>query len=265
VFNATQLHPYKETEIHGPNFPEPPPEMVAEEEEYEVEEIRNACRYGHARQLQYLIKWKGYSEVHNSWEPVKHIHAPQKLQEFKDKHPTAIKEATLGEMDHTALLRSTALIQPTLNRQVAMASTLPQGSLTPEAFDRLLSSPPQPLSPEQEAHVVGVLQLMEEADRQFYSAQGSPVEPSSSGLLGPDFGPLPQSPAPFASLAYVPRTPSPIPEVQQILAEQEEEEIDAALASHPRSHSTSSTPNSEVSALGESSVAEVRLATNQFT
>jgi hypothetical protein len=92
---------------------------------------------------------------------------------------------------------------------------------------------------------------MEEADRQFYSAQGSPVEPSPSGLLGPDFGPLPQSPAPFASPAYVPRTPSPIPEVQQILAEQEEEEIDAALAGRPRSHSTSSTPNSEVSALGE--------------
>jgi hypothetical protein len=251
VFNATQLHPYKETEIHGPNFPEPPPEMVAEEEEYEVEEIRDARSYGRARQLQYLIKWKGYSEAHNSWEPVKHIHAPQKLQEFKDKHPTAIKEATLGEMDRTALLRSTTVTQPTLNRQVAMTSTPPQGSLTPEAFDRLLSSPPQPLSAEQEAHVAGVLQLMEEADRQFYSAQGSPVEPSSSGLLGPDFGPLPQSPAPFASPAYVPRTPSPIPEVQQILAAQEEEEIEAALAGRPRSHSTSSTPNSEVSALGE--------------
>jgi hypothetical protein len=110
-------------------------------------------------------------------------------------------------MDHTTLLRSTTVTQPTLNRQVAMASTPPQGSLTPEAFDRLLSSPPQPLSPEQEAHVAGVLQLMEEADRQFYSVQGSPVEPSSSGLLGPDFGPLPQSPAPFASPAYIPQTP----------------------------------------------------------
>jgi hypothetical protein len=42
VFNATQLHPYKETEIHGPNFLELPPELVAGEEEYEVEEIRDA-------------------------------------------------------------------------------------------------------------------------------------------------------------------------------------------------------------------------------
>jgi hypothetical protein len=247
VFNATQLHPYKETEIHGLNFPELPPEMVAGEEEYEVEEIWDARRYGHACQLQYLIKWKGYSEAHNSWEPVKIIHAPQKLKEFKETHPTAIKEATLEEMDHTALLCFTQIIQPktthshpirdyhTLNQLVAMSSTPPQGSLTPEAFDHLLSSPPQPLSLEQEAHMVGVLQLMEEADRQFYSTQGSPVEPSSSGLLGPDFGPLPQSPAPFASPAYVPWTLSPIPEVQQILAEQEEEEIDAALAvgGHP--------------------------------
>jgi hypothetical protein len=126
VFNATQLHPYKETEIHGPNFPEPPPEIVAEEEEYKVEEIHDARRYGHTWQLQYLIKWKGYSEAHNSWEPVKHINVPQKLQEFKDKHPTAIKEATLEEMDRTALLRSTTVTQPTLNRQVAMTSMPPQ-------------------------------------------------------------------------------------------------------------------------------------------
>jgi hypothetical protein len=167
---------------------------------------------------------------------VKHIHAPQKLQEFKDKHPAAIKETTLEEMDHTALLQSTTVTQPTLNRQVAMASTPPQGSLTPKAFDHLLSSPPQPLSPEQEAHMAGVLQLMEEADRQFYSTQGSPVEPSSSRLLGPDFGPLPQSPTPFDSPAYIPWTLSLIPEVQQILAEQEEEEIDAALAGHPHCH-----------------------------
>jgi Chromo (CHRromatin Organisation MOdifier) domain len=172
VFNATQLHPYKETEIHGPNFSEPPPDVVAEEEEYEVEEIRDARRFGCAKQLQYLIKWKGYSEAHNSWELVKHIHAPEKIKEFWTQHPQAIKEATLEEVDDTALLRTISITSnPTQQIPlVNMSSTPPQGSITPEALDRLLLSPPQPLSHEQEVHLAGVLQLMEEADTAYYAA-----------------------------------------------------------------------------------------------
>ena len=39
VFHASLLTLYKENDIHGPNFPEPPPDLINEEEEYEIEWI----------------------------------------------------------------------------------------------------------------------------------------------------------------------------------------------------------------------------------
>ena len=37
VFHAVLLCPYIENEIHGANFPQPPPELLEGEEVYEVE------------------------------------------------------------------------------------------------------------------------------------------------------------------------------------------------------------------------------------
>src|SRR5712671_7849769 len=51
VFHASLLLPYKETAMHGPNFTRPPPDLVGDEEEYEVEAIINHRRYGRRRQL----------------------------------------------------------------------------------------------------------------------------------------------------------------------------------------------------------------------
>jgi hypothetical protein len=39
VFHTNLLLPYKEMEEHGANFPEPPPDLVEGEEEYEVEQV----------------------------------------------------------------------------------------------------------------------------------------------------------------------------------------------------------------------------------
>jgi len=39
VFHASLLTPYKETDEHGTNFLEPPPELIEGEEEWEVEQI----------------------------------------------------------------------------------------------------------------------------------------------------------------------------------------------------------------------------------
>jgi len=41
VFHATLLKPYKENEIYGPNFPEPPSELENNEEVYKVYSILN--------------------------------------------------------------------------------------------------------------------------------------------------------------------------------------------------------------------------------
>ena len=67
VFHATLLRPYKENEIYGENFMEPPPELLEGEEVYEVETILNHRRRGWG--YQYFIKWQGYLITDASWEP----------------------------------------------------------------------------------------------------------------------------------------------------------------------------------------------------
>ena len=37
TFHAVLLSPYKETQVHGPNFMHPPSDLVDGEEEYEVD------------------------------------------------------------------------------------------------------------------------------------------------------------------------------------------------------------------------------------
>jgi len=39
VFHASLLNPYHETNMHGPNFTRPPPDLIEGEEEFEVERI----------------------------------------------------------------------------------------------------------------------------------------------------------------------------------------------------------------------------------
>jgi transposase InsO family protein len=67
TFHASYLSPYKETDFHGPNHPEPPPDILNGEEHYEVEAILD--HKGVGRRRLYYLKWKGYSDKDNSWEP----------------------------------------------------------------------------------------------------------------------------------------------------------------------------------------------------
>ena len=39
VFHASLLTPYKENKVHGINYPKPPPDLINNEEEYEIERI----------------------------------------------------------------------------------------------------------------------------------------------------------------------------------------------------------------------------------
>jgi Chromo (CHRromatin Organisation MOdifier) domain len=76
MFHTSLLMPYVETPSHGPNFTQPPPDLIDGEEEYEVKQICAHQRWGQHKTLQYLIKWKGYPESDNTWENADQIHTP---------------------------------------------------------------------------------------------------------------------------------------------------------------------------------------------
>jgi Chromo (CHRromatin Organisation MOdifier) domain len=76
VFHTSLLTPYTETPSHGPNFTQPPSDLIDGEEEYEVEQICPHWTWGWRKTLQYLIKWKGYPESNNTWENADQIHVP---------------------------------------------------------------------------------------------------------------------------------------------------------------------------------------------
>jgi len=66
VFHTSLLTPYVETEQHRPNYPEPPPDIIKGEPEFEVEQIVGSQRVGRRKSLEYQIWWKGYSPAHDS-------------------------------------------------------------------------------------------------------------------------------------------------------------------------------------------------------
>ena len=82
TFHTTLLSPYKETEEHRVNFTEPSPDLIEDHEEYDVEEILDTRLFGWWKKHQYLIKWKGYADAHNSWELEENVNAPELVKEF---------------------------------------------------------------------------------------------------------------------------------------------------------------------------------------
>ena len=83
VFHATLLSPYKETATHGLLFSTPPPDLIDEEEEHEVETIVRH-KWVKGRSLQYLVKWVGYPTSENSWQSEEHLeNAKEILDAYK--------------------------------------------------------------------------------------------------------------------------------------------------------------------------------------
>ena len=89
VFHIDLLTPYWETITHGANYLRPPPELVDNEEEYEVEKILDSRQFGRRKRLQYLVKWKGYPDSDNMWVDKDDVFAEDKVREFKVSNPDA--------------------------------------------------------------------------------------------------------------------------------------------------------------------------------
>jgi Chromo (CHRromatin Organisation MOdifier) domain len=121
VSHVSLLMPYKEMEEHGLNFAELPPELIEEQEEYEVEQVLALRLYGCWKKLQYLICWKGYSHAHDSWVSANDVHAPDLVQAFHQGNPQALGPTAyirmLGATETPQLMSSRLFNNPTLPTQ----------------------------------------------------------------------------------------------------------------------------------------------------
>jgi hypothetical protein len=87
VFHVSLLKRFQEDPERENN--EPGPIIVEGQEEYEVERIvKFQGRKG--QPVLYEVKWKGYNEEENTWEPIENLHnARDQLEYFFRKHPKA--------------------------------------------------------------------------------------------------------------------------------------------------------------------------------
>jgi len=88
VFNVVKLSAALEDPILGRRLQTPlPPIIVDGEEKWEVEEILDS-RW-HRKRFQFLVKWKGFSREHNSWEAASDVKAPDLVVKYYRKYPAA--------------------------------------------------------------------------------------------------------------------------------------------------------------------------------
>jgi len=98
MFHVSLLSPYCKTREHGTNHLLPAPELVEGEHKWEVEEVLASQHHGRHNQLQYLVHWVGYPELHNSWELAENLQMPRLLKQFHKDHPTVAKSIKLTSM-----------------------------------------------------------------------------------------------------------------------------------------------------------------------
>ncbi len=103
IFHIDLLTPYHETPLHGPNYSRLAPDLVDNEEEYEVEKILDYQHFSRRRKLQYLVKWKGYPDLDNEWVN-KDIYADEAIREFQNQNPALGAHISKGHSSKSLIL-----------------------------------------------------------------------------------------------------------------------------------------------------------------
>ena len=207
MFHVDLLTPYREMEFHGPNYHQPPPDLVGEEEQYKVEQVLDERIYGHWKKKQYLVKWKGYPDSDNQWLDTKNMENTQELiAEFHNLNPepsSHIKRA----------FKRLSTLPPTLiSTHMSNASTLAKLPFRNEENTSPLPVPPHTATPDASS---GQLRVQNQMPTTFIHIRDSnfphPDEPTSELNDSNQENVTPSAPV-------VPHTSPPVQEVRTPLS-----------------------------------------------
>jgi hypothetical protein len=98
IFHVSLLEPCRENILPNRVQPPPPPIIIDNGNKWEVEEILDSRIF--RRHLQYKVRWKGYSNSNDSWEPLEPLeHSLDLLHEFHTRYPTKRLPSSLRDPD----------------------------------------------------------------------------------------------------------------------------------------------------------------------
>ena len=192
VFHTSLLTPYKETEQHGPNFLEPPPDIVEGEPEWEVEQILDKRLFGRHKKKQYLVHWKDYSPAHDQWVNKEDLHTPELIQEFRQR--MSIKATYVLDQETC----------PTSNSPTPQPHTSKPQMTAPSSPMHIKEETPSPIIPpsgneEDQPPTLSLTPLLETG--RSSSGVRSPLRDDQDNLTTSSASPLP---TPFRAPAFIP-------------------------------------------------------------
>jgi Chromo (CHRromatin Organisation MOdifier) domain len=128
TFHVSLLTPFVPSDHAPAGLAMPPPELVDGAEEFEVEEILGERMY--RRKKQYLVKWKGYTHEHNTYEPPEHLtHCADRLKEYQAQLTSIILSEQPAEAEAGLFLPGSVTVPTTVADQPRPIT----GDLDPDA------------------------------------------------------------------------------------------------------------------------------------
>jgi len=136
IFHNSLLKPYHKTQAHGPNFKQPPPEIVGGEEgHYEIDKVLAARPTRNHKSTQYFVHWKGYTDADNSWIPAGELtHAKELVAEFhtrnRPKEGICIQALQAQGDPKEGILSQAVLAPPSLSYKPVTSASRDHGNIS---------------------------------------------------------------------------------------------------------------------------------------